>query len=470
MKRPLTVLSLIFCLGIISANTIRVPFAAVYSLSWTLLSLGILSHKKGLSFNIFLLGLMFLLGGALQSNSRTLPKCHISRYAYYKNNNLYCIRGLVESACLMKNNRTSFIFSTREIQLDSLRYNCCGNILVYLKGEKNFSYGDELILRGNLCRPYRFGGSRRGSYRDYLYRQGIFSIMQAQTIRVLGRGKAGVLKRFSLWSKEKMEALLFKYLSNLSAGILDAMVLGEKRNIPAIVYNSMIKSGTVHILVVSGFNVGVVAFMIILFLKLIRCTKRARFYIAVPLVIFYCLITGASTPVVRATVMALVFMFGLFIKREPDIYNALSVAALFILGANPAQLFDTGFQLSFISVISIVCLYPKIRSFLRIDALNNKYARYFIDSCLVSFSAWLGTAGFIAYYFKIFSPITVFANLFIVPLATLITLCGFSLIMLGLILPALAHPFASSCELLVTFLLGINTFLVKLPGAYLYLP
>ena len=201
-----------------------------------------------------------------------------------------------------------------------------------------------------------------------------------------------------------------------------------------------------------------------------RLRKRVRFCLAVPLLVFYCLISGASTPVVRATVMAIVFMFGLFIKREPDIYNSLSIAALFILGFNPAQLFDVGFQLSFASVISIVYLYPKIKSLLHADSLKIKGIRLLIDGCLVSFSAWLGTMGFIAYYFKIFSPITVLANLFIVPLATLITLSGFSLIMMGLILPCLAPFFASTCELLVKLLLNINAFLIKLPVSCLYLP
>jgi hypothetical protein len=77
--------------------------------------------------------------------------------------------------------------------------------------------------------------------------------------------------------------------------------------------------------------------------------------------------------------------------------------------------------------------------------------------------------GFIAYYFKIFSPITVLANVFIVPLASLITLCGFGLIILGLTWPLPAFLFAKATEFLVVVLLYLNTFLIKLPGAYLYL-
>jgi competence protein ComEC len=178
--------------------------------------------------------------------------------------------------------------------------------------------------------------------------------------------------------------------------------------------------------------------------------------------------TGASTPVVRATVMAIVFILGLLIKRQPDIYNSLSLAALFILVVNPRQLFDIGFQLSFLSVIFIVYFYPKIKSLLRLESLKPRFISFILNNLTVSFSAWLGTLVCIAYNFKIFSPVTVLANLFIVPLASLITLCGFSLILMGYFLPSLAYPFALSCEFLANLLVNINTLLIRIPAAYFY--
>jgi len=215
--------------------------------------------------------------------------------------------------------------------------------------------------------------------------------------------------------------------------------------------------------------VGIVAFILTIFLQVIRLPKNLRLYIAVPSLIIYCLMTGASTPVVRATVMAIVFMLAYFLKREPDIYNSCALAAIFILIINPRHLFDIGFQLSFASVISIVYLYPKIKSLLRIEFLKMKYLQLVIDVCLVSFAAWIGTMGFIAHYFKIFSPITVLANIFIVPLAALITLCGFSLIFMSLVFSPFAPFFATTSELAVALLIKINALLLKLPFAYFYL-
>ncbi|MFH1888827.1 MAG: ComEC/Rec2 family competence protein [Candidatus Omnitrophota bacterium] len=222
-------------------------------------------------------------------------------------------------------------------------------------------------------------------------------------------------------------------------------------------------------LVVSGFHVALVTFIIILSLRLARIPRVVRFFIAAPLIIIYCLMTGASTPAVRATVMAIVLISACLFKREADIYNSVALAAIFILAVKPAQLFDTGFQLSFASVISIVYLYPKLRAFIPAGILKMKYTRFLFEGCLVSFSAWLGTAGLVAYYFRIVCPVTVLANIFIVPLASLITLCGFSLLAMEFACPYLVPLFASSSEFAVSLLLNINAFLVRLPGAYFYL-
>ena len=245
--------------------------------------------------------------------------------------------------------------------------------------------------------------------------------------------------------------------------------MGERRNPPVLINNSMIKSGTVHVLVVSGFNVGIVAFIIELFLKLLRFSRKIRFCLSIPCLVIYCIMTGASPPVLRATVMAIAFLLSYHIKREPDIYYSLCIAAILILSINPMQLFEIGFQLSFVSVISIVYLYPKIKSISRLEDVKFGLLRFLSNGLLVSLSAWLGTMGFIAYYFKIFSPVTVLANIFIVPLATLISLSGIVLVFSGLIVPGLAPVFACSCEAVIAILLKINATLINLPFAYFYL-
>lgn len=458
MKRPLAGLAIAFSLGIFIANYIKISFLLIYCLGIIALFLSCLSSKREARFTLFLLCLAFCLGAASFKNAGSLPPCHISQYIY-KIRQPCVIRGVVDSQPRLTRRGAAFAFKANAIESARLTYSCCGNILVYLRADKNFQYGEELILRGNLSRQFAKRGARF-----------TFSVGSTADIIRLNRNKGFKLKRFALCLKNKMEEIFFRQTSLITAAILDAMILGEKKHIPALLYKSMIKSGTVHILVVSGFNVGIVTFIVVLFLKLLRLPRKLRCCLAVPLIILYCLVTGASVPVVRATIMAVIFSLAYLLKREADIYNSLSAAAIIILGINPNQLFDIGFQLSFASVIAIVYFYPKIKAFLRIDSLEMKWIRFFIDSALVSFSAWLGTFGLVAYYFRLFSPITVFANLFIVPLASLITLSGFSLIFVSLTCPGCAKFFALSNELLAAALLQANSLLIKLPAAYFYLP
>ena len=168
--------------------------------------------------------------------------------------------------------------------------------------------------------------------------------------------------------------------------------------------------------------------------------------------------------------MGIMFLLGFFIKREANIYNILSFAALFIIFFRPNQLFDISFQLSFVSVISIVFFYPKLSAFFKVDSCKAKAIKFLLEGLLVSFSAWLGTLWLVAYCFKIFSPVTVLANIFIVPLATFITLSGISFVFFGLFFLPLAGLFASCLQPSVALLLYLNNLFLKLPGAYWYLP
>ena len=472
MQRPLVFLALSFALGIFVSNLVKIhlPF---YLLTIIFLIFSLLLVKKELSFDMFICCAIFFLGASSLKSYELLPRCHILNFISPGSDAFYSVKGFINTPPISRYNRVSFIFKAEELHLNNAKYRCCGDILVYGKDKQDLVYAQELILTGNLLRLSLYSNSKRSSYQRYLYNQGIRVIMHTKYISkrsYLNKNYRLTIRKFAFHLKKRIEEIISKRVSLLSAAILDAMLLGEKKNIPLFIIDSMVKTGTIHILVVSGFNVGIVAFACTLFLKLIRIPRMIRFYLASFLLIIYCLMTGASTPVVRATLMAVVFMSAYLIRRIADIYNSLALALVFVLWFNPYQLFDIGFQLSFISVISIVYLYPKLKSALKINTLKIYGAiRFFCEAFLVSLSAWLGTTGVVAYYFKIFSPVTVLANIFIAPLASLITLCGFSLVIMELIYPHLATLFAATCELLVSLLLGINSVLIKIPGAYFYL-
>jgi len=446
--------------GIAFAHFFRIRFLPVYFCALILLITCVIFIKRDLVFKILFPCFVFILGALLLLNSYILPKSHISHFIFYKNDTVFTVKGFISSQPQLKEGKPSFLFRTEELEFNSAHYKCSGDILVYLKEAKSLAYGEAFILRGAIHKPFKLYGDRVS---------GIMRVNSPICAVSLGKNCGHPLLRLAYYLRNNAEAIIYRKLSRLAAGILDAMVLGEKSNIPFIVYDSMSKAGTVHILVVSGFNVGVVASIAVLLLKVLGISRRIRCFLAILCLIIYCFATGVSSPVVRATIMAVFLLAGLIIKREADIRNSLALAALCILFLNPRDLFSISFQLSFSCVAAIVFLYPKLQAFFRSQSIRPKILQSAAQGCLVSLSTWLVTLWLVAYYFRFFSPVTVLANIFIVPLATLITLCGFSLVIVALVFPSGANFFVPSIELFVALLINLNNFFIRLPFAYLYL-
>ncbi|MFA6358492.1 MAG: ComEC/Rec2 family competence protein [Candidatus Omnitrophota bacterium] len=471
MKKPLAALILFYCLGIILGRLILINFWVIMFVGAVVFIVAGIFKENNYIFPVLVLFLTLLVGVGSLRNSYLLPGCHISKFVYYQDDSLYSLSGFVDSVMEVKSDHTEFIFRVREIQAKQLKWHCCGKILVKSGNTFELNYGDNLLLIGRLSRPYSFGMIGR-SYKDFLARQGIYLVMSIsdfrQIIRLPGNSGSNLIK-FSFNLRARLEKIISRSFDGLSGGILAAMVLGQKRNVPWLVNNYMVRSGTVHILVVSGFNVGIVAFMVNLLFKIFRLPHKIRIILTIICLFIYCLITGSSNPVVRATVMGVIFLSAYLLKRDPDIYNSLSLAALFILAINPRQLFDIGFQLSFISVLAIVYLYPKLKCLIHLQDCKLKIVKFAAEGFLVSLSAWFGTFGIIAFNFHIVAPITVLANIFIVPLATVITLCGFTLVISGLLCPSLASLFSLPISLLINLLLSLNAAIIRIPFAYFYL-
>jgi competence protein ComEC len=285
----------------------------------------------------------------------------------------------------------------------------------------------------------------------------------------LNTNKGSVFKKLAFYLKDSTESIFKRCLSPLAANINNAMILGEKKGIPRVVYDSMVKSGTVHIMVVSGFHVGVIAFISGISFKILRIPRKIRYFGVMFCLVLYCFIANASTPVVRSTVMGAFLIIGCFLQRETSLKDSLSLAALFILVVNPRDLFSVSFQLSFASVAAIAYLYPCLKALSKVEKLRIGFLRGIANGLLVSFSAWLGTVGLIAYYFKIISPVAILANLFIIPLASLLILSGLSLAIASVFLPVLLEAFISFNELVVFLLLRLSSFFSEIPFAYRYL-
>lgn len=211
---------------------------------------------------------------------------------------------------------------------------------------------------------------------------------------------------------------------NLTDGeksMLAAITVNYKQTLTTELRHQFSVAGVSHILVVSGFHVGVVAFFMNLILSFFpkrnAFTRTLKYTIIILFIWVFAYIAGLSTATVRAAVMLTIYMFGFLLGRKPDKYNTLACAAFCMLVYNPFYLFNIGFQLSFSAVFFILYLHPRLN---RLIEVRNPIIAIPWDVLTVTVSAQIGTIFLVYYYFGFSSLIFIFTNLYLSILATLL--------------------------------------------------
>lgn len=466
-----TLIAVFFIFGIVIGSLITIPFFIWFGFCVFMLFAAFFLLRNNAAFLIFFLLLSLGLGAG-----------HIRDYLVFSKNDIalvkadttapVLIKGVVSSAPDHGVKKVSFILRAEEIAVNNRSKKIKGMVLANVFAPLKFSYGDRLILEGRLHRPFNFGQNASFSYREYLKNQGIYYILSLRKdnrVELLETDKGNPLIARSLKIRQKFKDIFDTYLLSRNARVLSAITLGERRGFPEDIKNSFIRTGTAHIIAISGFNVGIITFLALILFKALRIKQKARYCLTIPLLIGHMYAVGAGASVARATIMALVLIFACLINRQPRIGNSLSVSALIILGCNPLQIFDIGFQLSFVSVIGIVILSPKIMNLFKANPKPGFIFRALESSFSVSLAAWLSTFGFTLYYFRIFSPVAILANLIIVPLSSLAIILGFILGLSAMFLPVLSIPIANTTNFTLAGLFKIAFFISRIPGAYFYL-
>ncbi|MBU4141018.1 MAG: DNA internalization-related competence protein ComEC/Rec2, partial [Candidatus Omnitrophica bacterium] len=245
------------------------------------------------------------------------------------------------------------------------------------------------------------------------------------------------------------------------------ILLGERAALSQDTKGLFVNTGTIHILAISGLHIGLIALILVALFRFLRLPRKAVFILTIFLLICYAFLSGARPSVVRATVMAVIVLFGFLINRETKIYNSLGLAALLILIVRPHYLFDAGFQLSFLSVISIIYLTPKIE---KLFPARNRCFLYLIRAFSVSLAAWIGIAPLVAFHFNIVTPVAVLANLVVIPCLFLIVSVGISFLIFAYLWVPLGVIFAQTSWLSLLGLTKLTALISKIPLGFFHLP
>lgn len=327
-------------------------------------------------------------------------------------------------------------------------------------GEK-IRYGNILKIKAEPKPPQPPKNPGEFDYASYLKKDRIYYTVYAhgQAVEKTGHKMNNPFYQMSSTVKEKLVSIIYKSLPEKEAVILDGLMLGNQRAIPDDTYDKFKITGTVHILAVSGMNVGLITLFVFLLLKLCRVKKKIAAIITMAFITVFAVLTGAGASIVRATIMAYVILLSIIIERDADIMNSLAVAALAILLFNPADLLDIGFQMSFLATFGIIYFSEWSKK------LSEGLPAWLAITLFSTVSAQIFLVPVMANTFHQVSIISILANLFIVPLSGMISILGFVMWLFGTISAEAAKIFGAGIWAMIKAMDFIVGLLAAVPYA-----
>ncbi len=266
-----------------------------------------------------------------------------------------------------------------------------------------------------------------------------------------------------------------------SVSVSRALLLGYRQDIDRTVYDAFARTGTLHILALSGMHVGILVMLLVIVLKASGVSRQYWVLWITPILLVYTVATGAASSMVRATIMGVIYFSAMLVRRKPDVVTALSLAALLILLAAPLELFSPGFILSFVAVGGLVTIYPRImKRWTKADQdaavepetgwLHASYRirTMFISTAAISLSAWLVTLPLIVLISHLISPVALLVNLVMGPLSFVLLLTECLSMLSSALSVQAAITFNHANDVFAQWLLALIDISSKWPAAYFY--
>ncbi len=323
----------------------------------------------------------------------------------------------------------SYQLNVRILQADTLIIENKKAMIYTQKSEKikNLKAGNQLVCKLKMNRIKNRGNPFEFDYAGYMQKQNYYynAFLDSSKILILSERLKNPIYLAENFRNKLLELLRIKIQSDKAFQVISALTLGYRKELSIEIKSSFAATGAMHVLAVSGLHVGMIYLFLgqmLAFLKRRKTGKRLFVVLIASILWGYALITGFSPSVQRATVMFSFILIGNSMNRPTSIYNSLAASAFLLLTFTPDLLFEVGFQLSYMAVLSIVFFYPKLEKI-----FNPKYwitQKIWQLSC-VSIAAQLGTFALSIYYFNQFPVYFWLSNLIVIPAAYLIL--GFTL-------------------------------------------
>lgn len=237
-----------------------------------------------------------------------------------------------------------------------------GKVRVSVTGHlTGFEVGDEIELVGSCSLPSN-DSSGRFNYRDFLRSRRALTVMTVRSPDGAARRaqdrQAYLLRWFGNCQRKAQEGLEKRFTITREARLASAFLLGNRNDLPEGVVEQFQETGTIHVLIVSGLHVGILTTLFQFALNFAPLSRKVRFLILCGMVLFYIVLTGAQPPAIRAGVLCLTATGAIAFNQRPLSFNVLALSGIIVLILNPSSLFQTGTQLSFLTVGAIIAMTP----------------------------------------------------------------------------------------------------------------
>ena len=338
---------------------------------------------------------------------------------------------------MMKKNSVKVMLNVFAFEDESNLKGIDSKVIAYFEKDENslkLKYGDCIIFMTNPEEVDKPPNPEQFDYKDYLYKRGVTHqvYLNSDAWIDIDYNDSNPIYRFSYWLRDFLLETIKKLgVHDEEYAVAAAIILGYDDSLPQELRQKYVAAGAMHILCVSGLHVGVIFMVFSYMLFFLNERKKSQRVIKHLILLFliwlYALLAGLAPSILRATIMLSFVIIGNVINKKGVVLNSLAASAFILLCVNPANLFDVGFQLSYVAVIGIVVLQvPISKMFYSKCKIVNKV--WEITS--VTISAQIATAPFTIYYFHQFPIYFWLSNLFMTPISSVVIIGGMVMLLI----------------------------------------
>jgi len=402
-------------------------------------------------------------GGALCYQS-SLPPDDASHLRFYNGQEVE-FKGMVSSNPEIRERSTHIRLSASQINGEEVT----GDTLLFVPRYPEYDYGEVLEVRGKLETPQQLGDF---DYKGYLENQGIYATMLYPDIEVLETGQGFEPLEWVYWLKNSLSRSIARTMPEPAASLAQGVVLGIRYNIPQSIKDDFARTGTAHLLAISGLHLSILAGILLsIGIRLFGKKRYIYIWLALGVIWLYAITTGLNPPVVRGAIMASLFLSAELLGRQRTAITSLAFAAAIMVGIDPPILRDAAFQLSFLGMAGLIFIAPPLMSLGRKivdktigeEGAGASIATIVTDSLSVTLAAIIAVWPVVAHYFGIVSLVGPLATFLALPALPALIVLGAVGGIIGLVFLPVAQGIGWLAWLFASYMLLIVKGLAALP-------